>query len=203
MTTEDILSGEDGAFALIYRQWLSPEKGTEAYNRLVQDLDWFVPSFVLHGRQVNAARKNAYYGKGQHHVYYDDELTLVSWDDYPQDSSVGFIREIAEKISIVTGKPINSCLVNWYENGQNSIGWHSDRNSDTEGYYDFVVSVSLGGTRRFYLRKKPKGPIIRTELKNGDLCMMFGLCQELYLHTVPKQANVEGRISLTYRCIGK
>ena len=102
-----------------------------------------------------------------------------------------------------TGKSVhfNTCLANFYEDGTQRIGWHTDR--EEIGRSTPIASVSLGATRTFLLRHKLNGMSNRAsvEMESGSVIFMENVCQEQYLHSVPKQADVtEGRINLTFRC---
>jgi hypothetical protein len=95
----------------------------------------------------------------------------------------------------------NVCLLNFYEDGDQRIGWHSDR--EEVGRDTPIASVSLGATRAFMVRSKERGVSdrITLDLEHGSLCVMENKCQLDYLHSIPKQKNVtEGRINLTFRC---
>ena len=95
----------------------------------------------------------------------------------------------------------NTCLLNFYEDGQQRIGWHADR--EEIGRTTPIASVSLGATRQFLLRHKLHGATDRASLalESGSVVFMENLCQMEYLHSVPKESDVtEGRINLTFRC---
>jgi tRNA G10 N-methylase Trm11/alkylated DNA repair dioxygenase AlkB len=96
---------------------------------------------------------------------------------------------------------LNVCLLNFYEDGQQRIGWHSDR--EEIGRTTPIVSVSLGASRQFLLRSQTDGRNDRCSitLTSGSVTVMEPICQIKYLHSVPKESNVlEGRINLTFRC---
>lgn len=61
------------------------------------------------------------------------------------------LREAVEKS---TGCSFNSLLCNLYQDGHDSIGWHSD-NEASLGAKPTIASLSLGDTRVFSLRKNP------------------------------------------------
>jgi len=102
----------------------------------------------------------------------------------------------------LTERP-NSCNANYYDNGTQSVGWHSD----DEPLFDalkrdvLILSLSLGATRVFELASKDKPlEITKLPLEDGDLCTMEGLCQKHYRHRVPRQRAPTGpRINLTWR----
>ena len=100
-------------------------------------------------------------------------------------------------------KPVefNVCLLNYYQNGSQRIGWHSDR--EELGRSTPIASISLGAPRQFLIRSKTDGVRDRASLQmaNGSIVIMENICQLRYLHSVPKEGEVEeGRINLTFRC---
>jgi len=95
----------------------------------------------------------------------------------------------------------NVCLLNYYEDGQQRIGWHSDR--EEIGRSTPIASISLGATRQFQIRSKTNGTHDRATvyMTNGSIMFMENICQLQYLHSVPREVDVaEGRINLTFRC---
>lgn len=111
----------------------------------------------------------------------------------------------------------NSCNINLYRDGHDSVGWHTDDEELFEGAYNdaCILSLSLGATRSFQIKRQPgagsapgagkKGPALSTiTVAHGDLCTMEGRFQRYYLHSVPKEPHVkEPRINLTWRWITK
>eukprot|EP00578_Thalassiosira_sp_NH16_P018309 CAMPEP_0181094364 /NCGR_PEP_ID=MMETSP1071-20121207/9954_1 /TAXON_ID=35127 /ORGANISM="Thalassiosira sp., Strain NH16" /LENGTH=780 /DNA_ID=CAMNT_0023176689 /DNA_START=50 /DNA_END=2392 /DNA_ORIENTATION=- len=100
-------------------------------------------------------------------------------------------------------KPVefNVCLLNYYQDGTQRIGWHSDR--EELGRTTPIASISLGAPRQFLIRSKTDGVRDRASLvmKHGSVVVMENVCQWKYLHSVPKEADVaNGRINLTFRC---
>ncbi len=94
------------------------------------------------------------------------------------------------------GTSLNSCLVNVYADGRNSMGWHAD---DEPELRDRVVSVSLGATRSFQLREGRRGAPMAVALEHGSVLVMTIASQRHYQHAVPKEAATGRRINLTYR----
>eukprot|EP00536_Pseudo-nitzschia_multiseries_P015116 jgi/Psemu1/165148/gw1.822.19.1 len=95
----------------------------------------------------------------------------------------------------------NVCLLNFYEDGQQRIGWHADR--EEIGRTTPIASVSLGAPRKFLVRSQIDGRRDRAslQLRSGSLVVMEPSCQTQYLHSVPKESEVvHGRINLTFRC---
>jgi hypothetical protein len=95
----------------------------------------------------------------------------------------------------------NVCLLNFYENGTQRIGWHCDR--EEIGRSTPIAAISLGATRSFHLRSQNDGFRDRAvlSLTSGSLLVMENVCQTSYLHAVPREPHVTtGRINLTFRC---
>jgi alkylated DNA repair dioxygenase AlkB len=95
----------------------------------------------------------------------------------------------------------NVCLLNYYENGLQRIGFHSDR--EEMGRTTPVVSISFGTPRTFYIRAKSNSLYDRTTilLQSGSLLCMENQCQQYYVHAIPKENHITtGRINLTFRC---
>ena len=72
-----------------------------------------------------------------------------------------------------------------------------------------ILSLSWGGPRRFLLRPKPKSvgsavdKVTDILLKDGDVVIMGGKCQDEFKHEIPKVRKMDGlvgdRISWTIR----
>lgn len=101
----------------------------------------------------------------------------------------------------------NEILLNWYANGHDYIGPHSDDESQlqlTDGRC-LVVTTSHGATRKFRFREKKENKIVRDfELPNNTLCVMGGLTQRKLKHEIVKINGQRGletgpRISVTLR----
>ena len=93
-------------------------------------------------------------------------------------------------------------MLNWYRNGQDSMGWHADNEKEL-GDYPAIVSINIGAARKFVLRKNTNHKEkIEFILQHGDLLLMHGDTQNHWQHQVPKQKKVtQGRINLTFRKI--
>lgn len=100
----------------------------------------------------------------------------------------------------VEGVP-NSCLVNWYENGDEYIGYHSDDERVlVEGKPIYIVS--LGAERIFKMKSKEDNSVVDFVLENGSLFVMTGTTQKTHKHSIPKTKKVKDiRISLTFRYV--
>lgn len=93
----------------------------------------------------------------------------------------------------------NYCLLNWYADGRQNIGWHADDERDLVD--DRIVSCSFGAARFFDLRRRDDHSAkIRLELPSGSIVVMGRGTQKHYHHQVPTQARIkEPRFNLTFR----
>jgi len=105
----------------------------------------------------------------------------------------------------------DSCNLNLYDDGNMSVGWHSDDEKLFQGKFNDIriISLSFGQKRQFQLRlcwpEDWEGLGERTiMLGSGDLLTMEGMTQKHFMHRVPKEERSEGpRINLTWRWVLK
>lgn len=122
----------------------------------------------------------------------------------PFSPTIRDIQQAVERLyAQLTGNTVafNTCLANFYQDGSQRIGWHADR--EELGRSTPIASVSLGAVRQFAVRHKVHGVSDRVtfELASGSVVFMENVCQQEYLHCIPKQPEVtNGRINLTFRC---
>ena len=63
---------------------------------------------------------------------------------------------------------LNGVLVNWYQDGEHYIGWHSDDVSQLDQDAP-IYTISLGATRTFKIREtKDKNNVTDHELEDSD-----------------------------------
>ena len=114
------------------------------------------------------------------------------------------IREtIAQACEGIDASQLTACLANHYPKGQGHIPWHYDE-VRAHGPDKIVVSVSLGGPRRFQLRSRHNSSdvIFDQQLPSGSVLVMKGATQEHYEHCLPLESdNDPHRVSLTFRSI--
>ena len=107
--------------------------------------------------------------------------------------------EIKSRVEKITGAEYNACLLNYYHNGSEGMGWHSDNEKSIRSNSS-IASVSLGVTRKFQFKHKPHGLTLDLILDSGSVLDMRGETQEFWLHALPKSKKVLGtRINLTFR----
>jgi len=109
------------------------------------------------------------------------------------------LKELQTLVETHTGLHFDFVLLNFYRDGNDKVGWHSDDESIMD--CSNIVSISLGAERPFKFRDKETKKLVWKEvLKNGSMVWMKKGCQENLEHEVPKCMKVnEPRINLTFR----
>lgn len=110
-----------------------------------------------------------------------------------------FMELIRLKLVEEFGIDFDGILVNYYENGNSSMGYHSDP-IDNKWSNQFVI-ISIGAQRDFIFRnREDKNLKISYDFQDGDLIYMFDNCQEQYEHCVKKcKADYNDRVSLVFK----
>lgn len=107
-----------------------------------------------------------------------------------ESSMVGLLVDKANELTsgVISDDPTpyNMCLQNWYQ-PEDTIGLHADDEKSLRPEYP-IFSLSWGGTRRFLFRPRNKNlKVVEIYLKDGDLLVMGGTCQQTHRHEVPKR----------------
>ena len=169
---------DDRSWIDVSSRWL--HGGDELLEALAGDLRWTRAERPMYGQMVEEPRLGAH-------------LRL---------RSAGVPAVVEEMASALGGRyrtGFASVWVNFYRGGDDSVAWHSDRiGIDPAG--SVVAIVSLGGPRRFLLRRAGGGRSRSFTLASGDLLVMGGACQQNWEHSVPKVAAAPPRMSVTFRC---
>jgi alkylated DNA repair dioxygenase AlkB len=111
------------------------------------------------------------------------------------------LAEVCRRVEAAAATPFNSVLLNFYRDGQDSIGYHTDAEPEL-GVNPAIASISLGSVRQFVLKHIKSGEKLKYDLAHGSLLLMGGTCQHHWVHGVPKtKAEVGPRINLTFRNI--
>lgn len=176
-----------------WQAWLSARGRDYLHQHLLQ-LSWQQPSIWVFGRLVQVPRRQIWMGDA--HCAY--RYSGVVFEPQPWTDA---LHRLTARVSEATGFPFNCVLLNWYQDGSEHMGWHSDDEPEL-GANPVVASLSLGQTRRFDLRHKTLDCQLQLPLADGDLLLMAGACQPHWQHAVPKQMKItQSRYSLTFRYI--
>jgi alkylated DNA repair dioxygenase AlkB len=111
------------------------------------------------------------------------------------------LRAVRDRLVALAGHPFNYALVNWYRDGNDYIGWHSDKEADLAQEAS-IASISLGAARPFLLRDRAGGATHEVVLADGSLLWMRGTTQQFFKHSLPRRkAITEPRFNITFRQI--
>ena len=106
---------------------------------------------------------------------------------------------IQNKLLSQLGIKFNNCLLNYYETGDNKMGFHSDDTSALQAGTGVAI-VSLGNPRKITFRnQKNKNIRHNFTLLPGSLLYMDNSVQDEWVHAINKQKGAKARISLTWR----
>src|SRR6201996_3176889 len=84
----------------------------------------------------------------------------------------------------IAGICVNSVLLNYYRDGNDSVAWHSDRES-VLGRNPIIASVSFGQVRSFDIRNKQyHSERYSIRLEHGSFLLMKGGLQENWEHRI-------------------
>ena len=109
------------------------------------------------------------------------------------------IRELVEPLA---GIKFNSVLLNYYRDGNDSVAWHSDKES-IMGSQPVIASVSFGEVRSFDIRSKADhNEKYSVRLEHGSFLLMKSGLQENWEHRIAKSIKpMKARINLTFRLV--
>ena len=164
----------------------------EVLARLIAETEWREESITLWGKQYLQPRLTAWHGEAR---YTYSGLTL---DPQPWTALQLAIKSAVEAVS---GHRFNSLLLNYYRDGRDSMGMHSDDEAEL-GPQPVIASFSVGQVRTFILRHKRTKETLKLDLPSGCLLLMQGETQRNWLHGINKSAREMGpRVNLTFRII--
>ena len=175
--------------------WLDPLTADLWFRQLLEQTPWQQPQVQLYGRQFPVPRLVAWYGDAEASYRYSG-LTHqpLAWTP--------LLAQIRARVVETARQALNGVLLNYYRDGDDSMGWHSDDEAEL-GSNPLIASLSLGGTRRFDLRRKGQGRIEHSLwLEHGSLLVMRGPTQHHWQHQVAKtRSPCAPRLNLTFRLI--
>ena len=108
------------------------------------------------------------------------------------------INSILEKFPGIPKPNINSCLINKYRTGKDSIPPHRDC-LDSFGEYPTIANFSIGDEREIIFRNNKTKEKTSYLLKENSLFIMAGSSQVDFTHEVPKCDSEKVRYSMTFR----
>lgn len=110
-----------------------------------------------------------------------------------------YIKSLVEPLANIK---FNSVLLNYYRDGNDSVAWHSDKES-IMGSQPVIASVSFGQVRNFDIRNKANHKEhYSIKLEHGSFLLMKAGLQENWEHRIAKSVKpMKPRVNLTFRLI--
>ncbi len=171
-----------------------PLEASSFFERLRTEVPWRQENLRFKTNVVPLPRLVSWHGDPGANYYYSGIHNVP----VPWTPTLLELKQRCDALNVT----FNSVLLNYYRSGADSIGYHCDNERDlVEG--SIIATLSLGGRRTFHLKpkdgsSKPK----KIVLDPGSLLLMYGECQKLWLHGIPKEPDMnEPRISLTFRTV--
>lgn len=170
------------------------EKASKLLEDLRDGISWIQPKIRMFGKWVDQPRLMSWQAEENLQYSYSG-ITLIA-EPFSKE-----VAEIALRIKERSGYHFNSVLINYYRDGQDSMGWHADDEKEL-GYDPIIASVSFGAPREFFLRHNHHQRLnLKLPLPSGSLLIMGKGMQLNWKHSLPKRKHAEPRINLTFRKI--
>lgn len=174
--------------------YLRKDETAGIYQSLTAELGWREETITIAGRPVKVPRLVCWHGDA-------GAIYRYSGVDHEPDAWSETLLRLKQCVEQTCAHAFNSVLGNLYRHGQDSMGWHADKEKSL-GKDPVIASLSFGAERLFKLRHNRTGETLDLWLGDGSLLIMRGSLQHHWRHCVPKSKTVtSARINLTFRSI--
>lgn len=180
-----------------HAHWLPSAQADALLDALRAQIAWETHRIHLFGRWHDAPRRSCWIGD-------PDARYTYSGTRFAPQPWLPPLSALREQLAQDLGARFNSVLANWYRDGRDAMGWHSDDEPEL-GLRPVIASLSLGAERRFLLKhREPGARALGLPLAHGSVLVMAGETQRYYRHALPRSTRVMGaRINLTFRWINR
>lgn len=178
--------------ALYYPDAFCTQESNHYFKLLEKGIAWQADQVRMFGKSLTLRRKIAWYGDDAFAYRYSQSTKVA----LPWTPALQTIKKHVEEVS---GESFNSCLLNYYHDGNDSMGWHSD-NEKMMKTGASIASVSFGAERVFKFKHNLNKDVTQITLAHGSLLLMQGNIQEHWKHSLPASKKITcPRINLTFR----
>lgn len=150
------------------------------------------PPIVIFGKTVHQRRNIGFFSNTSKGYRYSNQIAL-------SQSLTPALTLLLDTVNEMYKAEFNGILVNHYVDGNDYISAHSDDETmlDPVG----VVAVSYGAVRKFRIREKASGTIVKDiPMVSGQILHMGGSFQKEFTHEIPVEKKIkEARFSFTFR----
>ena len=163
--------------------------------KFVKNTPWKQTIQKMWEKEYLTPRLTAWYGD----VGTDYSVSGKISNPMPWTDELLMIKELVEPLA---GIKFNSVLLNYYRDGNDSVAWHSDKESIL-GKRPVIASVSFGQVRSFDIRNKADHKEhYSVRLEHGSFLLMKGGLQEAFEHRIAKSTKpMRPRVNLTFRVV--
>lgn len=177
---------------IYFRNCLSNEESKNYFEYLYNQIEWQHDEVLLFGKKIQTKRKVAWYADKTIEYKYSNSIKIAKlWTDK--------LIDLKSKVEELTNEKYNACLLNLYNNGLESMSWHSD-NEKTIVENSTIASLTLGAERKFEFKHKKTNEKVSLVLENSSILLMKNSTQTNWLHALPKTTKIKNaRINLTFR----
>ncbi len=175
--------------------FLEQKEADDLLEKLLSTAPWKQTSRKMYDKNVVTPRLTAWYGDSRKRYHLgNNDFNVSEWS--PE------LLILKEKLEERSGYRFNSVLLNLYRDGNDSVAWHRDKESEL-GNRPVIASISLGQVRNFDFRKADDHQNkYSIALGHGSLLIMKGDLQMSWEHRIAKSAKLmKPRINLTFRLI--
>lgn len=185
----------EGADVQLWLNFMDSSKAESILKTLIDVTPWRAEEILVWGKRHLQPRLIAWYGdSGKHYGYSGIAMNPLPWTP--------LLDQIRKEVENACGEHFNSVLLNYYRNEKDSMGFHSDDESEL-GPRPTIASLSIGEARVFSFKpKNPQLESVNLPLSSGSLLLMRGDTQKNWKHGITKSNRPLGpRINLTFRQI--
>lgn len=191
-----------GACVLSIPRYLAETDASRLFTLLTAESDWQQGSIRMFGKTIPEPRWTDWCGDRDYR-YSGRLLSAKPWLSALSDLRLQLESDLAGcGIQLTSG--FNHALLNYYPDGDASMGWHRDNEREL-GERPVICSVSLGSARRFVLRpraRERRAEQMEWSLGHGDLLVMYGDSQLNWEHALVKTKSAVGpRLNITLRSV--
>jgi alkylated DNA repair dioxygenase AlkB len=181
---------------VLFESFFTNLESQKLYQNLIEKIQWRQDKIKIFGKLIDQPRLTAFYGDINKEYSYSG---IVMKPNYWNED----LLIIKNRVEDIAKTKFTSVLLNYYRDGKDSMGWHSDDEKEL-GLNPVIGSVSFGESRVFQMRHKFRKEIKRVDipLSNGSFLLMKGTTQHFWQHQIPKtKRELKSRINLTFRVI--
>jgi len=180
---------------IYFPDFFDKKEANAIFAELLAKTPWQQDEITVYGKKHLQPRMTALYGnEGKSYSYSNIKMQPNHW--------TLLLQKMKFYVESVSSTNFTTVLLNYYRDGNDSIGWHADNEKEL-GTNPVIASVSFGAERTFQLKhnsdKNQKKNIV---LEHGSLLLLKGPTQHFWKHQIPKTSKPMGpRINLTFRTI--